>query len=295
MAITTADFQTMPPQVFNRWIVQMQDKGVLLSKIRVQPVDNKQGQIHKIGVGSRLIRKVDEGAELPDAGISTGVISYSTVKVGLKYSLTREAVEDNPEKENVAQIVNNLIQKQMALDLEDLGINGNSTSADAFLQIDDGWIKLAEDSADTHVYDHGGSTIDKSVFFKLDEILPSKYKSSDKLAWLMSRKQFNKYMEYLTNRATAAGDAILLGKMQAINPLNIPIVIPPAWPDSYVMLTPLDNLIMVVQREMAVRVLRNSDDILDKDLYAKWAITARVDFAVEEFDAIALAKNVALA
>ncbi|RLI70285.1 hypothetical protein DRO97_11000 [Archaeoglobales archaeon] len=292
MPITTTVLSSgvMNRQQADRFIRMAQEQNVLLPKIRVKAVNHPKGQLDKIGVGSRVIRKATEGDTVAtETTVTVGSVEYDTVKVMLKYGITMESIEDNIERENLANTVAQIMAKQFGIDLEDLGINGDTASADDFLKIDDGWVK--QGATGTNTYDHANASINKDLFSETLKVLPTKYRRPD-LVWIMSPNQLEAFKDYLTNRATAAGDALLIGDKE-VRPRGYPVLTPPAWPDDQVWLTVPENLIMVVQRNITVRKTTQSDDVLDKDLYAKYVLTARIDYIIEEKAAIARAINVA--
>ena len=297
MPVTTTDLGTgvMNRQQANRFIQMVQEQAILLKKCRVMPVNHPKGQIDKIGVASRILRAPGEGETVAsEASVTIGSVNYDTVKVMLRYGITNEAIEDNIERENLANTVAKIMAQQFSVDLEDLAINADTEVSNTdpdydFLKIDDGWIK--QGATGTHTYDHGGASIDKELFSNLIKALPNKYRRPG-LVWIMSPDQLEAFKDYLTNRSTAAGDALLISDKEVM-PRGFPVITPPKWPDNQVWLTVPQNLIVVIQRNITVRKTTSSDEVIDKDLYAKYALTARVDFIIEEKDAIARAINVA--
>ena len=273
-----------------------QEQTVLLKEVRTKVVNHPKGQIDRIAVGERLLRKAGEAATPPaEVDPSFSKVDYDTVKVMLRYSLTREAIEDNIERQGLVNTVTTMFAKQFGIDLETLGCVGDAANTtDPFVGIDDGWVKIAQNSAAVNTYDNAGAGISKEVFSGLIKALPNKYRTIPGLSWIMSPNTYENYKDYLTNRATPAGDQILVGSSPddfSVRPRGIPVITPPAFPDTEVWLTYPKNLIFVVQRDITVRSTQVSDDVLDLDLYAKWNMTARIDFVIEQPEAIARVIN----
>jgi hypothetical protein len=110
----------------------------------------KTGEIDKISIGGRLLRKkVENVDDNYRAGITTGKVEYSTVPVRLPWELTEETLRENIEGESFEDTVMKMMTTQVGVDLEDLHFNGDTSSADDFLKINDGWVKQAK--AGTHV------------------------------------------------------------------------------------------------------------------------------------------------
>lgn len=301
---TTISSGVMNRQQADKFIRLAQEDTSLLQLARLLPVNHPSGEINKIGVGSRLLRSHTEAGSKPtDQNPATSVVQYDTVKAMLPYSLSREAVEDNIEGQGIVNAVVTAFAKQFGVDMEDLAINGDTADAGAdadFLNLDDGWIKLiSQDHAvvpASNKYDHASATIDKSVFSELIKKMPTKYRKKEGLYWIMSPDQYENYLDYLAGRGTALGDNIITGAFPAtkgVSPRGIPVVTPFGWPDDKVVLTDPKNLIAVVQRAINVRSTQVSDEVIDKDLFAKWNLTSRFDFCIEEGNALAYAYGVA--
>jgi hypothetical protein len=132
-------------------------------------------EIDAIGVGERLLRGATEGV---DDGINVrpafSKISLTTVKLRLDWELTTESLEDGVEGEALEDHVARLMSNAASQDLEDVAINGDTTlTGDPLLKTMDGWAKRAE--AGGHVLDHGGNTVDRTVFHKALKAMPRKY------------------------------------------------------------------------------------------------------------------------
>ena len=155
--------------------------------------------------------------------------------------------------------------------------------------VDDGWLK--------QLYAGGGHYVDlgdissgylsKDHFFSLYRALPRKYTrvgAKSRLRWLMSSSQYSLWQEYLTNRQTNAGDAVLGGA--DFRPLGIePMEVPP-MPDDTIILTDPQNLIVGFWRNIRVRKTDTDRDSIYRDLIF-YNSTVRWDFIIEEEEAVA--------
>lgn len=165
----------LSPEQSGRFIDYMWDATVLGSQVRTIRMKSDTVEIDRIGVGERLMRKATEAV---DDGVNVGVafskISLTTVKLRLDWELSSESLEDGVEGADLEDHIARLMSAQAAQDLEDLAINGDTTlGGDPLLSALDGWAKRAE--AGGHVIDHGGATIDRSVFNKALKTMPRKY------------------------------------------------------------------------------------------------------------------------
>lgn len=88
------------------------------------------------------------------AGVETSKVEYDTVSIRLPWEITEELLRENIEGEGYEDTVMTLMSTQLGIDLEDLHWNGDVTSEDPFLQINDGWLKLIKQSSKSHIVDH---------------------------------------------------------------------------------------------------------------------------------------------
>jgi hypothetical protein len=154
------------------------------------------GEIDKIAIGGRLLRKkaeaTDDGYR---AGVSSSKVEYATQSIRLPWEITEDALRRNIEGERLEDIIMGYMTEQTGLDIEDLHFNGDKNAKDTdgttphpFLSINDGWIKKIKTGTGAHIVDHsaiGGTGFDKKHFFAASRAMPNKYKGSE-LKWIMS-------------------------------------------------------------------------------------------------------------
>lgn len=249
----------------------------------------KQGELDKIAIGGRLLRKkVEDTDDNYRAGVSHGKIEYSTVAVRLPWELTEETLRENIEGEDYEDLVMGMMTKQVGIDLEDLHFNGDTTSADPFLNINNGWLKLISNAA-SHIVDCSlDAKFNKSTIFEIARNLPNKYKS-DSIKWLMSPTRKLYWQEYLTGRATGAGDAALLGAGDQVNrPLGFGIESIPSLPDDVILLGDPQNFIATWTYDIRIRKTTEGKEAImqDKRFYV---IHFDDDPVIQEYDAVVMA------
>lgn len=292
--VTTGDFAgggLLNRQQFNEFFREVQNTTELLDRVRFEDVDHPKGQIDKIGVGERLLRAATEAQSGTLQAPSTGSLNYDTEKVELPWEVSMETVEDTIEGEGTADTLVDLFSQQFGVDVEDLGINGDASLVDAFLGIQDGWLTTAT-ARGAPTYDHAGAAIDKSVFKQVAGLLSEKYKRDQGLTFIMSQAQLDEFKDYLTDRSTGAGDQMLLSGDEP-TPYGYGVVTPPAWPDDTIMFTNPQNLIFIAQREMMMRRTTEGEAVVRRDLYAIYNLLARIDYQIEDENAVALGINIA--
>src|SRR4051794_35960281 len=162
--------------------------------MRLETPTASSGTINKLATGRRLIRGAPENADDGYRAEPTfPTVPFATAKVRLPWEVTEDTFHENIEGEQLeADLIDEMTQ-QFALDFEDLEINGDTAAGagpdQAFLQINNGVLKLAAITAGVHRIDAqtiNGGAIAKAHFFAGQRALPNKYRQQGGLAWIMS-------------------------------------------------------------------------------------------------------------
>lgn len=277
------------PEQARKFIQQTFDATNLGGLIRHEMRTAKTGEIDKIGIGRRIVRKkvenTDDGYR---AGVETSNIEYSTTAVRLPWEITEETLRENIEGQSFENIVTNLMTTQLGVDMEDLYLNGDeATDASAedydFLKINDGWIKQIENGG--HVYDASTETsMSLDLFYKTLAQIPNKY-NNGKLRWLMSPRRAQEWELFLLNKVIGAGGAVPDSIYTA--PARIPAVECPSLDDSTIILSDPKNLIVVNTYGVQIRKTTEGKEaiMMDKRFYV-----THLDYdpIIEELDATAI-------
>lgn len=287
-AISTATLTSglLNPEQARKFIQQIFDATNLGGLIRHEMRTAKAGEIDKIGIARRIVRKKTENTDDGyRADVHTSQIEYATTAVRLPWEITEETLRENIEGQHFEQIVTDLMTTQLGIDLEDLYLNGDEDVAEGtedydFLKINDGWIKQLKEGA--HVYDakaEGGMSL--SLFYKALAQLPNKY-NNGKLRWLMSPKRAQEWELFLLNKVIEAGGAVPESIYNS--PARIPVVECPSMDDNTIILTDPKNLIVVNTYSVQVRKTTEGKDAIMQD---KRFYVTHLDFdpIIEELEA----------
>ena len=280
------------PEQARKFIQQTFEATNLNSLIRHEMRTAKTGEIDKIGIARRILRKKTENHDDGyRAGVETSQIEYATTAVRLPWEITEETLRENIEGQNLEQIITDLMTTQLGIDLEDLYLNGDeateSTDPDYdFLKINDGWIKQISNSG--HVYDASSATgMSLDLFYKTLAQLPNKY-NNGKLRWLMSPHRAQEWELFLLNQVIGKGGAVPESIYNS--PARIPTVECPALDDGTILLTDPKNLIVVNTYSVKIRKTTEGEKaiMMDKRFYV-----THLDYdpIVEELDATAIIKG----
>ena len=280
------------PEQAKKFIQQTFEATTLGGLVRHEMRTAKTGEVDKIGIARRIVRKKTENTDDGyRAGVETSQIEYATTAVRLPWEITEETLRENIEGQNFETIVTNLMTTQLGIDLEDLYLNGDeateSTDPDYdFLKINDGWIKQISNSG--HVYDASSATgMSLDLFYKTLAQLPNKY-NNGKLRWLMSPHRAQEWELFLLNQVIGKGGAVPESIYNS--PARIPTVECPALDDGTILLTDPKNLIVVNTYSVKIRKTTEGKEaiMMDKRFYV-----THLDYdpIVEELDATAIIKG----
>lgn len=279
------------PEQARKFIQQTFDATNLGGLVRHEMRTAKTGEIDKIGIGRRIVRKKTENTDDNyRAGVDTSQIEYSTTAVRLPWEITEETLRENIEGQNFENIVTNLMTTQLGVDMEDLYLNGDEATPETdedydFLKINDGWIKQIGNGG--HVYDATSeSEMSLDMFYKALASLPNKY-NNGKLRWLMSPKRAQEWELFLLNKVVNQGGAV--PDSIYTSPARIQAVECPSLDDKTILLTDPKNLIVVNTYSVQIRKTTEGREAImqDKRFYV---VHLDYDPIIEELDATAMIK-----
>lgn len=294
------------PEQARKFIQQTFEATNLGGLVRHEMRTAKTGEIDKIGIGRRILRKKTENTDDGyRASVKTSQIEYATTAVRLPWEITEETLRENIEGQNFETIVTNLMTTQLGIDMEDLYLNGDeetpakiadpdddtgATQIDNpdydFLKINDGWIKQISNGG--HVYDASAETsMSLDLFYKTLAQIPNKY-NNGKLRWLMSPRRAQEWELFLLNKVIGAGGAVPDSIYTA--PARIPAIECPSLDDGTILLTDPKNLIVVNTYSVQIRKTTEGKEaiMMDKRFYV-----THLDYdpIIEELDATAIIKG----
>lgn len=188
----------LKPTQANRFLDYVYNQAVLVKDARFVRMNAPQAEIDKIDLGTRKMRKA---TEITNDGVNAlptfSKISLTTVKLRLDWEISTEALEDNIEGQSLEDHVVSLMARQVANDLEDCFIHGDTTSGVSLLSALDGWRKVAR--ARGRVVDAAGANLNRSIFDRGLRNMPNKYlQNRNQLRWYTSSGLLQDYLWSLT-------------------------------------------------------------------------------------------------
>lgn len=120
------------PEQSKKFLKQTMEATVLAPLVRHEIRRSRTGEIDKIGIGRRIIRRKTENTDDGyRATVKTSQIEYSCHPVRLPWEISEETLRENIEDANFEQTVTDLMTKQVGVDNEDLWLNGDESTVTA--------------------------------------------------------------------------------------------------------------------------------------------------------------------
>ena len=311
-AITTGSVTEglLQPYQAQTFIRETFEKTVLGGLVRREMRRAKTGEINKIGIDSRILRRKVENIDAnadgsaptfnPETGQVTGYrakphfsqITYATKAVRLPWEVTEETYRENIEGQGLEATITTLMTTRLGNDLEDIWLNGDEATPDThlnqhFLYIDDGWIKQI--SKGGHVTDAASHpSMNLNLFYDALMALPNKYNNGN-LRWIMSPRRAQEWELFLLNQGLERGASFPDSLYNS--PAAIPTIRSAYMPDDKILLTDPKNLIVINTYDVKIR--KTNTDVRsimeDKRFYV---VHLDFDTIIEELDATCIIENV---
>ncbi len=302
LADLNANGGLLDPEQANTFIDLLLDQPTILRQVRQIRMSAPERKINKIGFADRILKAAPQGTTpyQADDGTNdryllaadrskptTSQISLQTKEVIAEIRLPYEVLEDNIEGESFESHVMRLIAERAAVDFEEFALFADSASGDAFLALQDGYLKRMT----SHVVNNANAGVSPAMFQAGMLAMPQKYlRNVAQMKHIVSVANTIKYRGKVAERATGYGDSMLTGN-QPIYALGVPVEAAPMLAaqgsGNQGIFTYPQNLIFGIQRQLQVET--------DKDIRSREIIivlTARVALGIEDEDATVKYTNI---
>lgn len=276
-AITVGDLgdAVLQPEKFNKFIREVQNASPILDASRRLPMASQQKDIDRIHFGSRILKT---GAGTPaEVKPTFATNSLICVKARGRVEIKDDTLEDNIERGALEDTLLTLIGERVGLDVEELFVQGDTGSGDAYLALTDGWNKLAGNQFDET--DADPTEVEAYLKFALDS-MPQQYRRNrQNMRFWVSYDIEDAYREVLKGRGTGLGDSAQTGS-GVLAYKGIPLIEVPNQPDGSLLLAPMDNLVWGAWRNVKIEKFRDPENE-----QTQFWISVRTDCNYEDEDA----------
>jgi hypothetical protein len=228
--ITTNGGLLLPAQA-QRFMRVLIKEAMLMKEATIVPMRSPKQIIEKIRFGSRILRAGKEAVSLPRADRAKpdlGQIELDAKLFKAEVRLSNEILEDSIERGQLRNTIMQMMAERIALDMEEIVLQGDTLSADPTLAQLDGILKQAQ----SHVIDNALAYTTKSVFANMLRAMPSEYlRNRRDLRFIGSVQSEMAYRDSLTERATVGGDRWLTEDVPVLY-AGVPLLPVPMMPEN---------------------------------------------------------------
>ncbi len=275
----------LQPDQAKEFIEIMVEESTLLTKARTFTMKAPSMELSQLGFTGRLLHAAVEGRALPLADRSTPELAKTTLttkevvgEVDIPYSV----VEDNVINGSFVPYVMDAMGKAAARDVEDLAINGDTTSTDPYLAQFNGFLALAT----SRVINAGGVRLTKTPLKQAVQTMPSRFlRRGGAMSFFTSKNAVIDYGDSIINRQTPLGDDKLENgdATGALRYLKYPVEQVPIFPETQGVGTNMTSVLFGDPKNMAIGIQRDIRIETDRDISArvfKIVITMRFGVAL---------------
>jgi HK97 family phage major capsid protein len=281
-------------QKFIRLLIK---ESVVLGMGTVRPMKSKKTLVEKIRFTNRILRAGAESTPLPSGDRQKPDLTKVELDAKLfkaQVNLNDEVLEDNIEQGSLRQTVMELMGEAISRDMDEVMVNGDTGSGDAFLAQFDGLLAAAT----SHVVPFGVAPIDSTALKAAIKAMPSEYiRNKKNLRMLTSIDAETDLRDTYSQRDTVAGDRFLQEEAPIMYS-GIPIASVPMFPENLGAGTNETNLLLLDPKNIMVGVWRKIRMETDKDIEAgvlKIVASLRFDFKYVEEDAVVKVTQITVA
>jgi len=282
-----ADGGYLQPEQSDTFIRKLLDEPTIMKQIRHVRMNSPIREIDKIGFDSRILRAATSAVPLPEnqrAKPDLEKLTMTTKEIIAEVNIPYDVLEDNIERAGLEDTIMAMIVERAALDLEELLILGDTSSADSYLALLDGILV----SMTSHVVNFADAAISKTLFKNGVLAMPDKFlRNRSALIHVLNPDQLTAYRDTLANRQTILGDK----NVEVWSPVfaqGVPVQEAALMTSTEGFFTHPKNLVFGIQRQIQIET--------DKDIRARVIIivlTLRCAFMIETEDACVKYTNIA--
>ncbi|AWP25392.1 phage major capsid protein [Paenibacillus sp. Cedars] len=296
--VTPMDQTALNYEQVDKFTEMAYESTSFLKGIRTVTRTSAKGTIDKIGVTGRNLRsKVENVMASNTAAPTFPQVPYAVAPVVLPFEITEEFIRQTQRVrgQNAEEIIMAAMTKNFGENMQDLGFNGDTATANTdpdydFLKINDGWLKKAKTKG--NFIDWATLPAEKKVgiFFELERSIPTRLRAGGVFKYFMHPNTFSERLQKLAEKDTSASIQLqITGGVKKINSYDVEEV--PHMPEGAVVFTYHQNFVLVNTYDMQIRKTTEGKEAIyaDKRFYA---IHSDYDSIFEEPGAVGFAEGV---
>lgn len=298
LADLVLDGGMLQPAQALKFIRLLMKEAVVLKFATVIPMRAPKHIVETIRFAGRVLRAGQEATALPAADRSKPTLGRLELDAKLfkaEVDLDNEVLEDSIERAQLKQTIMTLMGEAISRDIDEVVINGDTSSTDTFLQQFDGIVK----GANANIVNAANVPLNKNILRDMVKAMPSEYlRRRGDLRFLVSPDAEIDYRDSIIERNVAPLTANLLTENTPVQYAGIPIESVPMMPENLGGSSNNSVAFLLDPRNVTVGIWRQIRIETDKDISAgilKIVATLRMDARYAFEPAVVKATNVRVA
>jgi hypothetical protein len=284
----TSSGGVLQPAQSENFMRLMIEEARVLREATVIPMKSPIQIVDKVRFASRILKNGVSQQALSLGDRSKPGLSKTTLTAALfkaEADLDSETLEDNIEQGRFRDTIMQLMAESVARDMDEVIVQGDTTSADLFLASFNGMIA----GATSNVVNASSVNLSKSILKQTIKAMPNEFlRDKSQLRFFTSLDAETDYKDQLADRGYAVGDKYVLENVPAAYG-GVPVIGVPKFPENptNVILTDPKNVLIGIWRQIMIET--------DKDISAgivKIVATLRFVFAYAQETAAVKVTNV---
>jgi HK97 family phage major capsid protein len=206
------------------------EKTVLSKLVTVKMMSRNILEQPKMLWTGRVLYPGSVGTALPSAYRSKPSFDKVTLTANLfraEVAMPEEMLEDQIETKSFKSSVQAMAAEKIGIDIEDILIKGDTSSADPTLAVMNGLLALVT----TSTYNAGGARATPTLWRSMLDLMPSAFRGNGKPRFFASEQTVSDWDAWLEARADSLGAAALLGTTDTLKYRRKEIVEVPRMPE----------------------------------------------------------------
>ena len=291
--LTTGGGMLQPAQA-QKFLRILINEAVILKQSTVVPMRSPKQLIEKIRFSNRILRSGSEAVALPvgDRVLpNLGKVELDAQLFKAEVRLNNEVLEDSIERGQLRQTIMQMMAEAIARDVDEVVIQGDTTSGDPFLAKLNGILKQAS----SNIVDAQNQSTNKTVFRDMLKTMPHPFlRNKKELRFFTSVNSEIDYKDSLADRATVGGDKYVEEDVPAMYS-GVPVLHVPMFPEGLGAGGNTTDVILTDPKNINVGIWRNIRVEVDKIVWEGVLVivaTLRFDVKYAEETAVVKAVNV---
>lgn len=263
----------LPPAAFTEFYQRIQTGKAVFNAVTQHTLTRPQQELHHLTMAGRQMRAANPGTAISSGTMTPIERTLDPTAALVVLDVSYDWINDNADERDADQVIRDYLADYVQGEILDIMGNGDGTTA-SFLSINKGFPNLlaGDSNSDVKFYDATNTTMlgASGILAKTrDAQTDDQYRDGGQ--FIMSKTEFDQFIDELGARATLLGDTIL----KAGGPVDwqgYTVIGAPKWPNDKIVFAPKWNLHMGLWHHVKI----TARDIEESDI-VRYVVRTRFD------------------